>query len=200
MAIAPETSHDFESEFVGMRMTADEFLEIADDGHFYELIDGVVVMSPSPTPEHQQATMEVARQLANFCAEHPVGRVFPEQDVHLGRGPDGKDIVYRPELCFVRSDRLSAMRKKIKGAPDIVLEVISHGSRRLDTQTKFRDYEQFGVKEYWLLDPERDAITFYRLQNEKFVEVATDGKRFQSEAVPGFALDLMLVRRAMLPW
>jgi Uma2 family endonuclease len=181
-------------------MSADEFLQIPDDGMFYELIDGVVVMSPSPTPEHQGALMEIALQIGQFLRDHPVGKVFPELDVHLGTGPTGGDLVYRPEVIFVRTERVRKMRKKIFGPPDLVVEVISAGSRRFDAETKKSDYERFGVQEYWLIDPERESMTFYRLQFGRFVEVPPTGDTFASQAVPGFVLDLARVRETFKPW
>ncbi len=184
----------------GLRMTADEFMSLPDDGHFYELLEGIVVMSPSPKPIHQQVAVEIVRQLATYLLTHQVGRVFSEIDVQIGEGLTGGDLVYRPEAIFVLGERLAAMRDKIVGPPDMVLEIISQGSRQYDTRTKKDDYERFGVREYWLADPERKLITFYRLEQGKFVEVAADEASFRSEAVPGFVLDLALVRQMFEPW
>lgn len=204
MSIAPtsESAEGVESvaRHVGLRMSAEEFLKIPDDGVFYELIDGVVVMSPSPTPEHQQAVMEIARQIANYIRQNKVGRVFPEQDVHLGPGKSGRDIVYRPEVTFVAQEKLADNRGVLRGPPDVVVEVISRGSRRMDTETKFRDYEQFGVREYWLVDPENSQFHFYRVNGGKFVEGPAEGERFSSEAIPGFLLEIADVREALKPW
>ncbi len=189
-----------ETPYHNLRMTADEFLQIPDEGNNYELIDGVVVMSPSPTPRHQDVAMEIAVQLGIFLREHAIGKVFPEIDVHFGEGPTGGDLVYRPEVIFVRAERLPAMQDKIFGGPDLVVEVISRGSRRMDNETKKNDYERFGVREYWLIDPEREAMTFYRLDENHFVEVPPAGTTFASQAVPGFELDLHRVREAFKPW
>ncbi len=92
------------------------------------------------------------------------------------------------------------MREKIVGGPDLVVEVVSRGSRRMDTETKKADYERFGVREYWLIDPERQAMTFWRLQDNRFVEVAPTGHTFASQAVPGFTLDLAHLRAKFKPW
>ncbi len=200
MAVIPDIEMAAGSQYVGLRMSADEFLQIPDDGCFYELIDGVIVMSPSPTPKHQSAMVEIARQIANFLVDTPLGSVFAEVDVHLGEGPTGGDLVYRPEVIFVRKDRLRQMEDKIFGAPDLVVEVISKGSRRFDTETKKCDYERFGVKEYWLIDPARSAMTFYRIQEGRFVEAPVSGDFFASQAVPGFQLDLKRVRDTFKPW
>lgn len=194
------TCDDHEPSYCGLRMTADEFLQIPDDGYNYELIDGVVQMSPSPEPQHQSVAGEIFRQLANYLVEHPVGKAWPELDVCLGKGPDGGDLVYRPEVIFVRKERLSGKRKKMAIAPDLVVEVISQGSRRIDTKTKRKDYERFSVHEYWIMDPQREAMLFLRLEDGRFVEVPPKGDAFESEAVPGFVLDLNLVREQFEPW
>jgi len=189
-----------EAQFRGLRLTADEFLQLPDDGYNYELIDGVVMMSPSPTPQHQRITMEIAAQIAIFLRAHPVGEVLPETDVHLGQGPSGGDLVYRPEVIFVRSDRLSGMADKINAAPDLVVAVVSRGSRRMDTGTKRADYERFGVGEYWVIDPDRKSMTFWRLSAGRFLEVLPAGDSFTSQAIPGFSLDLARVREKFKPW
>ena len=199
-AVVEVTAGSGEASFRGLRMTVEEFLQIPDDGYNYELINGVVMMSPSPTPKHQAVTWEISTQLGIYLRDHPLGRAFAELDVHLGRGPTGGDLVYKPEILFVRAERLSEMHDKITGGPDLVVEVISRGSRRLDSETKKSDYGRFGVTEYWLIDPERKAMTFYRLQEGRFVEAPVEGDTFASEAVPGFVLDLTRVRETFKPW
>ena len=188
------TERHLHPQYCGLRMTAEEFFSVPDDGRNYELIDGVVVMSPSPTPKHQRIMMEIAGQLFVFLRNHAVGEALPEIDVHLGQGPGGGDLVYKPEVIFVRAERMEGMEEKITGAPDLVVEVVSQGSRRMDTETKKTDYERFGVGEYWLIDPERKTMTFWRLTGGKFAEVNPKGDQFKSEAVPGFNLDLTPIR------
>lgn len=181
-------------------MTADEFLEIPDDGYSYELMDGVVALSPGPTPHHLSAAMEIALELKLFLRGNPLGEVLATIDVHLGQAPNGGDIVYHPEVVFLRAERLPEMREKIIGGPDLVVEVVSRGSRRMDSETKKDDYERVGVREYWLIDPQREAMTFWRLKDGKFVEVPATGDAFASEAVAGFELDLKRVRETFKPW
>ena len=200
MASSVVIGEHIEAPYRGLRMSADEFLEIPDDGYNYELIGGVVIMSPLPSPQHHAITTELLLQIAMFLRTNPTGRVFGELDVHIGQGPTGGDLVYKPELIFVRNERLPDMRDKIFGAPELVVEVISRGSRRMDSETKKNDYERFGVQEYWLIDPERKSMTFWRLSDGRFVEVDTAGDAFASEAVPGFVLDLARVRELFKPW
>ena len=184
-------------------MSADEFLAIQDDSAFYELIDGVVIVSPSPTPRHQQVLLDIILQVGNYLRDHPVGMLFPELDVHLGTSDSGRDVVYRPEATFVRSERVADVvqpDQKISGAPDLVVEIVSRGSRRFDSETKKDDYQRFGVREYWLIDPDRDTMTFFRLSEGRYSSADTDRDRFTSEAIPGFTLDLARLRELFKPW
>ncbi len=72
-----------ETCYYGLRMTAGEYLALGETQIRYELIDGVVVMSPSPTAQHQQLIMKIAHQVVSFLNENPIGEVFPELDINL---------------------------------------------------------------------------------------------------------------------
>lgn len=197
-AVHPVQTEHAEPQYQGLRMSVDEFFQLPEDGYTYELIDGIAVMSPSPTPEHQDLTAEIVGQLYVYLRQRPVGKMWPEIDVHLGRRSDGQELVYKPEVVFIRTERASRLRRCLSAAPDLVVEVISRGSRRRDTETKRDDYERFGVGEYWIMDPEQKSMTFLRLQDGRFVEVAPEGDVFHSSAVPGFELDLVRIR-ALFP-
>jgi Uma2 family endonuclease len=185
----------YDGQYHGVRMTADEFFDLPDDGYRYELVQGVVVMSPSPKPRHQAVAMEITAQLNVYLRKNPVGQLLAHPDVHLGRDAAGKDFVYRPDILFIPAARWNIASNRLVGPPELAVEVVSRGSRRYDSETKKEDYERFGVREYWLVDPERNAMSFYRRNDEgRFVEASIDGDLFRSEAVPGFALDLRLVR------
>lgn len=183
-----------EGQYRGLRMTADEFFDLPEDGCSYELVQGVVVMSPIPTPRHQAVAMEIVAQIVLYLRQHPVGQMLAEIDVHLGRDASGRDFVYRPEIVFLRAERWAEVGDRITGAPDLVVEVVSRGSWRFDSETKKDDFERFGVGEYWLIDPERGAMVFYRSDQGRFVEAEVDGDTFRSQAVPGFVLDIRRVR------
>lgn len=180
----------------GLRMTADEFLQITEEGENYELINGVVTVTPSPAPKHQHVAGEVFYQLRHFLETHPIGLVFMEIDVHLGTDASGGDFVYRPEIVFYKTERMVGMEDKLFGPPDLVVEVVSRGSRRIDSETKKIDYERYGVSEYWLIDPERKHIAAYQLKESRFVESVMTEDRYASETVQGFVLDVARVRRA----
>lgn len=184
--------------FGGLRMSAAEFFALPGDGHDYELLDGVVIVTPSPAPQHQRVSLEITLQLGSYLKTHHAGEMFYETDVHLGQGPGGGDLVYRPEIVFYRADR-GKMQSRLVGPPDLVVEVVSPPTRLYDLETKRDDYERLGVREYWIVDPERGGFTFFCHDGQKFIEVQPSGDEFASRVVTGFVLNLSDVRQTFAP-
>lgn len=196
MFIALLDANDKQVLYRGLRMSADEYFRLEDDGFRYELIDGVVCMSPSPLPVHQKVAVQLVVQIANYLEDHPVGTVFVELDVQLGAGPNGGDLVYRPDVVFLRAERVAQNQERIVGPPDLIVEVVSNTSRRYDNETKKDDYERCGVREYWIIDPHLETMAFYALREGRYVELTAQDDRLHSEVIAGFALDLERVRGA----
>ena len=192
VAAVPQTGRIGEPRYIGLRLSADEFDRLADDGHRYELVDGVVVMSPSPTPEHQGLLGYLLTEIEIHLRKHPVGRVWAEVDVRFG-----PSLVYRPDLTFVRTENLARTKGRIEVVPDLVVEVISPSSEARDMRTKRSDYERLGVREYWIVDATRGTVTFYVSRDGRFEERTAKAGRFESVAVSGLALDVDGVVRAM---
>lgn len=186
-----DSSHESAPQYHGIRATAAEFFELTADDFKYELIDGVVIMSPSPTPAHQRVALEILFQLEMYLRSHPVGMVFHEVDVQLA-----DDLVYRPEIVFVRKAALARISPRIAFPPDLVVEVISPESRLRDERTRFSDCERHGVSEYGLIDPERESIELHRLDAGRYVDVTPRAPLFASRAADGFTLELDAVRRS----
>ena len=186
--------------FAGLRMTADEYERLDDDGCQYELIDGVVVMSPSPLFGHQRIAGEIERQILNYLDEHPVGYVAHETDATFD-----PLRVYRPDLMFLSTRRFPVPTDRVHAIPDMVLEVLSPGTRAMDLSTKRDDYQRFGVSEYWIADPAAATMTFLRLTSAgakgggKMVyrPVPCKGTKFPSIAIPGFTLNITPVKKLM---
>ncbi len=188
------TSDATEVCYHGLRMTAEEFMNLPECECKYELVDGVVFMSPSATPPHQRILTRIAHDIATYLDQNPIGEVYVEVDVNLG-ARHGRNVVYCPDVVYLRRERAEQSQERISGAPDLVVEVISFDSRQYDSITKKDDYERCGVTEYWLIDPLESKMTFYVRQGEKFAESAPDGDTFTSTAIPGFTLDLQRIRQ-----
>ncbi len=181
-----------EARYHGLRMSVEEYLALGEDPVRYELMNGVVCMSPSPSFLHQKILTELAKQLAVFLEqdEQVGGEVAVEVDVPLL----GKHV-YRPDVIYLSQEKAARCTNHVTEVPDIVVEVISPDSRSLDTQTKRQDYERAGVGEYWLIDPIRKTFAFCHLHGGKFVDLRTEESAFQSQVLPGFTLDLERLRR-----
>lgn len=178
--------------YAGLRMSTDEYERLEDDGHRYEVIEGVVIMAPSPGEQHQDIAGEIEHQLRSFLEKHPVGRVLHDIDVRF----DAKTL-YRPDLIFLRKATHPKRTGKIRVVPDMALEILSPGTRGRDLSTKKHDYEKFGVTEYWIVDPDEQSFTCLRRRAGKLVSVPVSGRWFASDAVPGFKLDLASLRRIL---
>src|SRR5947207_907567 len=95
-------------QYTGLRLSADEYLALPDDGFRYQVINGVVVMSPIPTPRHQRVQLEISAQLLSYLKSKPVARVVPDVDVRFG-----PDLVYRPDVVVIRTERLPKPLRRI---------------------------------------------------------------------------------------
>ena len=134
------------------RLTVDDFMLFPDDGKRHEIIDGVHYVTPSPVTRHQAISGRLHLSLGNFLAEQPqLGRVYYAPfDVIFTRW----DVV-EPDLLVIAGDQLDILTtKNVQGAPAIVVEILSPGTRKVDESIKRRLFERGGVREYWLIDPE----------------------------------------------
>jgi Uma2 family endonuclease len=141
------------------KLTYEDFLSFPDDGLRHELIDGAHYVSPSPTLEHQRVSRRLFAALHRYSVEQGLGEVFYAPcDVVLSN----IDVVV-PDLFVVLDDQAGILTKaNVRGAPAIVIEVLSPGTRRRDVGLKRRVYDARRVQEYWVVDPMRDAATVYR--------------------------------------
>jgi Uma2 family endonuclease len=144
------------------RLTYDDFLLFPDDGRRHELIDGVHYVTPSPNMRHQELVGRLYFEIERFLRQHPgTGRLFfAPFDVIFTRW----DVV-EPDLLFIAGDQAEILTSKnVQGAPALVVEILSPGTRRTDEHAKRLLFERGGVREYWMVDPEFDAITVLRRQ------------------------------------
>jgi Uma2 family endonuclease len=132
----------------------------------YEIRNYHLIDMPSPTTQHQRIAGITYRLLFQFIAQNQLGEVFISPlDVVFEEGN-----VCEPDLILVLKENKEIINKKnILGSPDLLIEVVSKGSVVRDYVEKKNDYETFGVKEYWLIDPLNETIIVYTLENQKYV-------------------------------
>lgn len=124
----------------------------------YELLDGELVMVPSPTEYHQRILRKLAFPLLGFVEACALGQVyFAPLDVVLGQGAERE--VVQPDLFYIGKEREGIIAaEEIRGAPDLVIEVLSPATAERDRTYKRTLYARHGVREYWLVDPETRSI------------------------------------------
>ncbi|HEY5881142.1 MAG TPA: Uma2 family endonuclease [Nakamurella sp.] len=139
----------------GGEWTVDLLDQLPDDNLKFELLDGILLVSPAPIPRHQRAILRLAMILTDVCpADHEVF-VAP-----LDWRPD-KRTSLEPDLMVVAKDRIG--EKNIQENPAIVVEVLSPSSRRYDRLLKFGRYAEAGIPQYWIVDPGRPSVEVYDL-------------------------------------
>jgi len=157
---APEASWPAQGQW-----TWEDYLRLPDDGQRYEIIEGVLFVSPAPSFDHQFSAFKLARLMADFVEAHELGLVVVAPfDVRL---PGVADPV-EPDLLFFRTgNQPQAGDQYFAGVADLIVEVLSPGTSRLDQHVKFGAYEKAGVPEYWLVDPKSRSITVYHLDTQR---------------------------------
>lgn len=174
------------SGYAGLRLTAEEFLALGETSERYELVDGVVCMSPKPSPRHQRALRLLQRQFEAFIDSNPGFDYYPDVDIRF----DSRHV-YAPDICCFRPGRVSSLDATIDVPPDLIVEILSPGSKAIDLTRKRADYGRFGVGEYWVLDPQSGGVRCFRSDGEQLVEVSVGSDAsLSSVAIEGFVLDL----------
>lgn len=150
-------------------MSASEFLQLPETMLPTELIEGEVIRSPAPTPEHQFISGEVYARLRELV---PNGKVaYAPLDVYLD-----EETVLQPDVLWIAEGSSCVVEPKfIRGAPDLVVEVHSEGTVRYDKGKKFAQYEKFGVREYWMIDPDEKFVEVWYRDGEKFARLGVFG-------------------------
>ena len=145
-------------------MRTDDYLSAQEDLRRRELVWGVVREPPSPFARHQRVTTRMAALLDEHVRQHDLGTVLvAPMDVVLD---PAKDLVLQPDVMFISHARSSIIRDFIRGAPDLVVEVTSPATARYDRDDKVRWYRAYGVRECWLLDPQRQVVTVFDLSSD----------------------------------
>jgi len=143
------------------KYTYEDYLKTpADERH--ELIEGELLMTPSPATKHQRISRKFEFILEKYVTENDLGEIFDAPyDVHL----DNENVV-QPDILFVSKERASIIgEKNIQGAPDLLIEILSEGTAYLDLVRKKKLYARFGVKEYWIADPGEETVDVYTLKD-----------------------------------
>lgn len=176
------------------KLTYDDLVRMFpdDDGVRRELIDGELFATPSPFTRHQRLVRRLAISLGNHLDANPTqGELFfSALDVVM----TPFDVV-EPDLFVVLADQLEILTERnVQGAPGLVIEVLSRRTRTRDETLKRNLFDREGVREYWLVDPERNQIGMYRRSAGSFVRTTTitagTGETLTTNLLPGWSLSV----------
>ena len=156
----------------------------------YELLDGELLLTPAPNLRHQRLQFRLGSRLGRFIEERALGDFFfAPCDVVLS----DTDVV-QPDLLFVSRERrrLLSNGDNVRGAPDLVVEILSPATAERDRGHKRTLYARHGVKEYWLVDPVSETVSILRPRAGVQVLAHTFGRNetLRSPLLAGFELDL----------
>ena len=162
----------------------------ADDA-WYELINGELVRKQSPTVRHQRISRKIETLLNAYSAKNGSGEMFHAPlDVVLD-----DNNTYHPDILFIKKERSFIMDNReevVIGAPDLVIEILSKSTAGDDRGAKKDNYEKYGVREYWLVDPKNNAVEVYALVDERYklVSYVVETGVAKSAVLEGFELEI----------
>ena len=186
MSISPETVRKSP-----VKLTYDQYVLFPNDGNRHEIIDGRHYMNAAPNPRHQAVSRHIQFQLYEQIELKGFGEVINSPiDLQFSEC----DVV-QPDILVVLKPNPIITPTKIKGVPDLVIEILSPSTRRHDQDLKKRLYEQAQVPEYWIVDPEAETVARFRLTlNGMYAEPTTFKESITFEgAFGGAAVDLTRV-------
>ncbi len=175
------------SETAVRRMTYSDYARIPADGRRHEIIDGGWYMTPAPNTAHQLVSMRLSALLHMHVTKGKLGRVFHAPfDVVLS----DTDVV-QPDIVFVSTARSQIVTEaNAKGAPDLVVEILSPSTAAIDRLQKLALYERYGVREYWLIDPTSKTAEIHEFASPRRTRVYDGAQSFDCVLLPGLTVGL----------
>ena len=171
----------------GVKLTYDDYLLIPDDGLRHEIIDGEHYVTPAPDLYHQKVSRRIQFQLYTQIELRDLGEVLnAPADVQLSEVD-----VLQPDLLIVLAERSEIMvPSRVRGAPDLVVEILSPSTAKRDRALKRARYEAFGVREYWIVDPRARCVEQLVLEQGHYRPVARCTDEIHPCILDGVRVDL----------
>ena len=179
------------------KSTYADYLTYPDDER-WEIIDGVLYMQSAPSWQHQSVSRELLRQFSNYLLNEPCEVFASPFDLRLSdMDIEEKDVtnVYQPDLVVV-CDKSQLKGTGYFGIPDLVIEIISPSTVKTDRLLKFNMYEKFGVREYWIVEPDTKLVSVFILQeNNRYgrPELYTESGEVKVSIFPDLVINLSTV-------
>ncbi|HYL05254.1 MAG TPA: Uma2 family endonuclease [Thermoanaerobaculia bacterium] len=179
-----------------VRLTYQDLRQLPDDNLRHELIDGEHYVTPAPRTRHQRISGNLHFRIAAYLEKRPLGRVYYAP----------LDVVFNeyncvePDLLYISHERGARLMTEdnLEGAPDLAIEILSPSTSHRDQGIKHRLYERFEVPEYWIVDPEKEMVRIYRLEDGR-LQLAEEVTRQASTSAPAPTLSTPLLPGLAIP-
>ena len=151
--------------------------QLLPEGGAYQLLNGEIIMAPAPGRTHQKLAGRIHYLVMAYCDKTSKGEVYMAPfDVYL----DDENVV-QPDICFISQKNIGILTEEgAIGSPDIVIELLSPSNAYYDLMAKYQLYEKYGVKEYFIVNPEDNLVIAYILTNGKYIEKYREHNRITS--------------------
>jgi Uma2 family endonuclease len=175
-------------------MTYEDLEQITDTGHRYEILQGELIVSANPVPDHIRIGTRLSYMLMQHVTERDLGELFGSPvDIRFTK----HDIV-APDLTFVSHERRGIVQDKlIEGAPDLVIEILSPSTQRYDKGRKLALYATGGVREYWIVDPFTASIRVINFEGTESIDVTYQRGQLRSAVLPEVEIDVEALFRGL---
>lgn len=168
-----------------VRFTYEDYLNFPPEKR-YEIIEGDLHMTPAPLTKHQMTLLNLTLKLHEFINKNSLGKcLIAPVDVVLSR----EDVI-QPDILFISKDRLGILTEKnVEGPPDLLVEVLSPSTKNWDREAKRKLYEHYGVREYWIVDPDAKTVEVLQMTDDGYrsYRVFACGTHLQSPLLEGLA-------------
>lgn len=181
------------------RLSYEEFLQWDGENQHVEWVDGEVVYMSPVSKVHSDVGLFLASAMREFAMHQKLGQVC-QDPFQMKTGPDLPGRA--PDIQFIAQKNLPRVKRLYTDGPaDLVVEIISPGSRGTDRGDKFYEYEAGGVREYWLIDPDRQQAEFYLLGDDKLYHLTSPGTDgvYHAREIPGLWIRVDWLWQSPLP-
>jgi len=146
------------------KWTEDDYFSLPETNKIVELSEGRLIITPSPTTQHQKIVLKLSTMLFNHVSSHNLGEIIiAPMDVRLYPG-----VIRQPDIVFMKNEHKDRITERYWGVPDLIIEVISESTDKEDKGEKFFEYEKAGVPEYWIVDPNTQTIDVFQLKDDAY--------------------------------
>ena len=147
--------------------TEEAYLRLPESNRIIELSEGRLIISPSPTDQHQTTVGKLYLLIGDYVFKNNLGKaLMAPMDIRLKKG-----IIRQPDIIFMSNEHLDRITNKRWGIPDLAIEVTSPGTKKEDRKHKYSEYEKAGIKEYWIIDPDKQTVDIFELRDKYYVTI-----------------------------